>query len=99
MRMDWQEALADEHMQDEDKFNEIFDNYMANECDPRDTDNIFSAISDECLGDDETLKLIAECIDNRNETLLGKLVAERIVSYWEAKARDLAEQAMASGDY
>ena len=92
MKMDWQEKLIDAHMQDEDRFEELVEMYLQWDCDPRDKQNILTAIYEDALCDDETLELISECIQNRDEGQLGKVVMAKIVGYWEKEARYKAER-------
>ena len=91
MRMDWKEKLADAQQSKSDSIDDEFVDLLNNECNPFDPNNIMDAISDgEVLYQNGGIERMVELMEERDLLQLGRMVYDRIISYWERQAEEQA---------
>ena len=89
--MDWQEKLADRYERSYDIADDEVCDLLNNECDPYKPDNIVEAIVNvEVLFQNGGLEQMADLMERRELHHLGRMVFDRIVSYWESQAEEIA---------
>ena len=95
----WLESPFQEQCRQEEFLEERVNELMMNEYNPYTTKNIIEAIMEECLfskeGDAEQL---ADLMERREVTMLGRMVFGRIVDYWERQAENQAIEDWAKGN-
>ena len=89
--MDWQEKLADRYERSYDIADDEVCDLLNNECNPYDPMNIVEAIVNaEVLFQHGGLERMVELMESRELHQLGRMVYDRIVSYWESQAEEIA---------
>lgn len=89
--MDWLEKLADRYENSYDINDEVVCELMNGECDPYKPNNIVEAIcNQEVLFQKGGLEQMVDLMERRELHQLGRMVYDRLVSYWEAQAEEIA---------
>lgn len=95
--MDWQEKMADANERANDMLNDRVDELMMGDYNPFHPKNIIEAISEDCLFRNDDQFLMAELMETREMTQLGRFVYGRIIDYWERMALECAKEERAKG--
>lgn len=89
--MDWQARLADALQQSNDFIDDAACELLNNECNPFNANNIMEAISNqEVLYQNGGIERIVELMEERDLLQLGRMVYDRVITYWEKQAEELA---------
>lgn len=89
--MDWQERLADALQKSNDFIDDEACDLLKNECNPFNPDNIMEAISNqEVLYQNGGIERMVELMEERDLLQLGRMVYDRVITYWEKQADELA---------
>jgi hypothetical protein len=95
----WLEAPYQEQADYEDFLQGRVDELMMGVYNPYTAKNIVEAIMEECLFSKEgDIEQLADLMERREVTMLGRMVFGRIVDYWERQAENQAIEDWAKGN-
>jgi hypothetical protein len=87
----WLELTFQEQCRQEEFLEERVNELMMGVYNPYTAKNIVEAISEECLFSKEgDIEQLADLMERREVTMLGRMVFGRIVDYWERQAEEHA---------
>ena len=91
MRMDWKEKAADAQQASYEAIGDEACDLLNNECNPYNAQNIMEAIcNQEVLFQNGGIEQMIELMETRDTHQLGRMVYDRIISYWEREAEEIA---------
>ena len=89
--MNYLEKLADSHQRISDDIDDEVSELLKGECNPLTPNNIMDAISNgEALYQNGGIERMVELMEERDLLQLGRMVYDRVISYWEKQAEEIA---------
>jgi hypothetical protein len=95
----WLETPYEDQAQYDDWIGERVNELMMGVYNPYTAKNIVEAISEECLFSKEgDIEQLADLMERREVTMLGRMVFGRIIDYWERQAEEHAIEDWGKGN-